>query len=158
MLVTFRDIDEAMAELKFSNNEQALVRKFISLEVPRADKTLGEPGYKVVNWGNVRGLGQFKASTWANVSSYPYAAAGSLVPDVLAIRDLINANKRTFENQWGSDENFTANVAYLYHNQGAGRAKAYLSETNSAKRATMVYRESDAAKKLFAEAYGEFHG
>lgn len=76
--------------------------------------------------GKFKGLGQFDRTTWESVSSANFEEAISPVTSLDAIARLYLANRIVFENQRIPGFEYTVDVAYLYHNQGASAAAEFL--------------------------------
>jgi hypothetical protein len=75
--------------------------------------------------GKFIGLGQFNEATWNAVMDDPYGEASNPRKGIEAIAKLYLANKASFEVNFRSAE-YTDEIAYLYHNQGAPSAASFL--------------------------------
>lgn len=73
------------------------------------------------------GIGQFDEPTWESVSTLDYSAAKEIVPSMYAIANLYHANAKSYLVKRKKNVPFTKEIAYLYHNQGAGSAYKYLA-------------------------------
>lgn len=88
-------------------------------------------GYKTTTSGTFRGLGQFDEQTWNGLRrlGYPLPSFGdgAVRPETAmkAVAYLYQANRKTHAAVFPGSE-FTDELGYLYHNQGAPAAQRYL--------------------------------
>jgi hypothetical protein len=101
--------------------------------------------------GTFKGLGQFNSATWESVVPYPFADVVSHARSAEAVCRLYLANKATHASVFSSP--FTDNIAYLYHNQGAGSARRYLDTGN-----LTFPKQSELALAIFAIARRNHYG
>lgn len=108
----------------------------------------GDADHYVVDMeGRYQGFGQFDMVTW--IKCVPKEARnmrGTPYWDIKAICQLYMLNKATFENVF-KDREYTDQIAYLYHNQGAGGAEQYIRSRRlrypqQSKAALLVFREA----------------
>lgn len=88
-------------------------------------------GYETTTSGTFRGLGQFNEQTWNGLRRLghplPPFSEGAVKPDVAmkAVGYLYKENRRSHVASFPGSE-FTDELGYLYHNQGAPAAQRYL--------------------------------
>lgn len=76
--------------------------------------------------GTFKGIGQFNEATWNRVSEKDYDKyVTNDFESLKAVASLYIANRLTYFRQFPSGA-YTDEVAYLYHNQGAGGAASYI--------------------------------
>lgn len=120
------------------------------LTIVETENGPGAEGWYLDRDGKYQGLGQFDRATWKAVSDSPDSQRVEVIPSLRAIAKLYLSNRSVFIRQFPFGE-FTPEIAYLYHNQGAGSAKSYLT--------TGVLRyphQSDHALRLFKVARSEY--
>jgi hypothetical protein len=83
-------------------------------------------GIQIEYEGKFKGIGQFDKATWNRVSKLDYSKVVNDEDSLLAVCQLYIANRATFAKKYPGKP-FTDEVAYLYHNQGAGNAYEFLS-------------------------------
>lgn len=147
-------IEHVMDALNLSHWEKEYVRLTVSLECYASTRD-GVDGYMIDMVEPFIGLGQFSRSTWNGLErlgllDFPYAAAGSVSADISAIVALAKDSKYSFQRNFPGKE-FTQEVAYGYHNQGAPAFEAYLRGG-----AIAEPHQSDRALALLARVKEDF--
>jgi len=130
--ISIPQLKELMRSLGLNQRERDYVLFVCQLE-NFAHSIDGVKGYAVETAEPYVGLGQFAEATWQalvdkDLLSIPYSYAGLPVADITAIVALFYDLQRSFLKHWPnrSSEDFTNELAYLYHNQGAKQARNYL--------------------------------
>lgn len=124
--VSWEEIKQAISETDATTAEGDMLSQFFRFENKHSSK-----GINVEMKIPFVGLGQFDRATWKSVSNKPYEYAADTVSSIEATLALLRANRRSYTRQFGRTEGFTPYVAYLYHQQGASRAKRILQRTAS---------------------------
>lgn len=90
----------------------------------------GMEGYEIEREGTYKGLGQFSENTWTGLQKhglkYDYSQVGNPRADIDAILHLLDDSARYHRRYFG-EEIDDVRLGYLYHNQGAGAAKHFLT-------------------------------
>lgn len=147
--ISLENLEFLYSLLDASPTEVEVLRGFLALE-NYSRELGGKRGYVIEREGKYRGLGQFDKPTWDAVSNVSFDHAGDPLSDLQSTLSLLRSNRRVFRNQF-SNGNFTADVAYLYHNQGGYYAARYL-RTNVLK----WPNQSDKAISAFARARRDY--
>jgi hypothetical protein len=148
-------VEKVMAGMNLSDWDKHYV--MLTLEHENYQATIdGEEGFKIDFKPPFVGLGQFKRRTWDSLVrlgllDYPYSAAGNPAADISAILALAKDSEYAFKRAFPNKE-FTHEIAYGYHNQGAPAFEAFLKGANLAKPG-----QSDAALAMFARVRENFH-
>jgi hypothetical protein len=96
------------------------------MKLVKLENTTTPTGIQVEYEGTFRGIGQFDKATWQRVSSLDFSKVVNDEDSLLAVCQLYIDNKATFAKKYPGKP-FTDEVAYLYHNQGAGNAYDFLA-------------------------------
>lgn len=144
--VSHADVDTFLDELHVSENERASLLLACGIE-NRNDDT----GIFIENKVPFVGLGQFSKATWQSVSDDPYELACDPEASLRAMLKLHRANEAVFHRQFGDGVDFTPELSYLYHNQGAGAAKSFLltGELRWPQQSALALQTFDQAKEQF---------
>jgi hypothetical protein len=76
--------------------------------------------------GTFKGIGQFNRPTFEAVSTSPWSQVKDHSTSLEAVGQLYLANKKSFQVNRTADFEYTDEIAYLFHNQGAGAASSFL--------------------------------
>lgn len=96
--------------------------------------------------GSFKGIAQFNEETWALVTRVPYSFVNDVSLSLIAASSLYQHNRVDF-NRTFPDQDFTDDIAYLYHNQGTPSANKFL------KFGDITHpHQSEAALAVLAEA------
>lgn len=113
------ELEDAIQSSGFSKKVQDYIRFCVEIETFAFEDSVANDMI-----GKHQGIGQFNASTWASIMGTPFSESGSLTESVKAIGllylDNFKVHNRSYEKQFSNE------VAYLYHNQGASSSDVFL--------------------------------
>lgn len=144
-------LPDVVNEMEMDQLVDEYAQKF---DVPRSylaslvilENTMKDGNYIVEHEGTHRGLGQFDRPTWKAVMNEPFFNSVLPSKSMEAISRLYAKNKDSYLAKFPDGE-YTDEIAYLYHNQGAPAAAVFLETGN------LVYpMQSKKAITLFAVA------